>query len=185
MKICKNCQKEYKKDRRITLKRWSNQLFCSIDCRVDFKKSKSMSLEEKREKRNGYMRNWIKEKQEKDPDYGKEYKKEYHKKNKEWLNKHSKIWRENIRKSIFLHYSNGDLKCDCCGEKEYEFLSLDHIKNDGAEHRRQVGIKGGIDMYMWIIKNKFPAIFQILCHNCNWSKRHPSGKCIHKRMENT
>ena len=60
----------------------------------------------------------------------------------------------------------------------------EHKENDGADHRRKIGVKGGIDMYMWILKNNFPPIFQILCHNCNWSKRHPSGKCIHKRQEN-
>lgn len=109
--------------------------------------------------------------------------KERREKDPERLRGYQKTAREKIRKEILSYYSNDKLECACCGEDEYEFLSIDHINNDGAEHRREINVKGGMDMYMWIKKNEFPNIFQILCHNCNWLKRHPSGICIHKRKE--
>ncbi len=34
-------------------------------------------------------------------------------------------------------------RCECCGEEEIGFLTIDHIDGKGAEHRREIGIKGG------------------------------------------
>lgn len=66
-------------------------------------------------------------------------------------------------------------KCACCGEKEVKFLALDHINGGGNKHRREIGYK---DMIKWAIKNKFPNIFQLLCHNCNMAKS-LYGNCPH------
>src|SRR5579859_6209031 len=30
-------------------------------------------------------------------------------------------------------------KCFCCGEPRFEFLSFDHVENDGAEERKRLG----------------------------------------------
>lgn len=94
----------------------------------------------------------------------------------------SKLYSDKFRKlkNIILdHYGN---KCACCGEIIYEFLTVDHINNDGAEHRRKLGNigKSGRLFYDWIIKNNFPPIFQILCWNCNWAKWR-YGTCPHKK----
>ena len=62
------------------------------------------------------------------------------------------------------------------------FLTLDHVHNDGAAHRRALGKRGigGAAMYR-ILKNQgFPPGFQILCFNCNWGKHHNGGVCPHK-----
>ncbi len=67
-------------------------------------------------------------------------------------------------------------KCACCGEKELVFLAIDHIKNDGAAHRREIG-NGQI--HRWLKRNNFPAGFQVLCFNCNAAK-HILGRCPHK-----
>jgi hypothetical protein len=139
------------------------------------------STEEERKKRREYMRVWNSKNREK----VRETNRAKHAKNKVRNNAYSKAWRDNARRTILYHYSGGDIKCVCCNEREYEFLAIDHINNDGAAHRKEVNVKGGIDMYVWIMKNEFPPMFQILCHNCNWSKRHPSGQCIHKRTEVT
>lgn len=72
--------------------------------------------------------------------------------------------------------SYGD-RCKCCGEAKTEFLVIDHIKNDGNTHRKQLK-RAGISLYSWLIKNEFPAGFQVLCHNCNWAK-HTPGRCPH------
>lgn len=75
----------------------------------------------------------------------------------------------------------GGYKCNCCGETTPEFLNLDHVHDDGAEHRRQAGNRGsGTGLYLWAIKNGFPPILQVLCANCNLGKRLNKGVCPHK-----
>jgi hypothetical protein len=66
-------------------------------------------------------------------------------------------------------------KCVCCGEMEVDFLEIDHVRNDGAEHRRSN--VGNIDT--WAIRHDFPPSLQLLCANCNRSKE-KHGKCIHE-----
>ncbi len=74
----------------------------------------------------------------------------------------------------------GGAICRCCGEEELAFLAIDHIEENGAVHRREV--HGSRALYTWLIKNKFPPGFQILCHNCNYAKSH--GGCPHQaRLE--
>ena len=80
-----------------------------------------------------------------------------------------------IKEEVFGHYGS---YCQCCGETILDFLAIDHILNDGYEHRKTV--PGGIRMYYWLKKNQFPDGFQVLCHNCNWSKHANHGQCIHK-----
>ncbi len=81
-----------------------------------------------------------------------------------------------LRLMVMNHYCNGEIKCSCCGESRYEFLTLDHLNGDGSEHRKIV--KGS--MYRWIIKNNYPPTFQILCQNCNFSKG-IYGYCPHEK----
>lgn len=73
-------------------------------------------------------------------------------------------------------YSNGDPKCACCGERELDFLALDHINNDGAEHRRRVRKL----MYKHLKDEGYPPGIQVLCHNCNVAKG-LYGSCPHQR----
>jgi len=69
-------------------------------------------------------------------------------------------------------------KCVCCGETEPTFLAIDHINGNGNAHRRELR-KAGSTFNTWLIKNDFPDAFQILCHNCNMSKRLLGGICAH------
>jgi hypothetical protein len=88
-----------------------------------------------------------------------------------------------LRDRILAHYGN---KCACCGETTAEFLQVDHINNDGAEHRRTLGIKlgkcrgAGAHTYRWLVKNNFPPGFQLLCANCNCAKGF-YGCCPHQQ----
>jgi hypothetical protein len=75
---------------------------------------------------------------------------------------------------ILEHYG---MVCNCCGEDKIEFLTVDHINNDGAAHRKSIG--GSSKTYPWIIKHDFPDNFQTLCYNCNIAKG-VYGKCPHK-----
>lgn len=71
------------------------------------------------------------------------------------------------RYKVIEHYSNGTMQCACCGESIYEFLTIDHIDNNGSQHRKEIGRS---DITSWIFENDFPPGFQILCWNCNCAK---------------
>ncbi len=83
-----------------------------------------------------------------------------------------------FKKDLVLeHYGR---KCVCCGESEVKFLAIDHKNDDGYEHRKTLGGTGGGSIIVaWIVKNGFPDMFQILCHNCNMAKG-IYGECPHK-----
>ena len=76
-------------------------------------------------------------------------------------------------------------RCVCCGETESDFLTADHVNNDGAQHRMALkqGKKragSGSTFYRWLKQHHWPAIFQILCYNCNCAKGF-FGECPHER----
>ena len=64
--------------------------------------------------------------------------------------------------------------CACCGETTYEFLQFDHINNNGAAHRRELGKKS---ISIVDIRRRIEE-FQVLCANCNFSKG-MHGTCPH------
>ena len=76
----------------------------------------------------------------------------------------------------------GGFVCNCCGETEPAFLSIDHVNSDGCEVRRKTGQGCGPDIYRWLIKHGFPEGYQVLCHNCQWGKR-LHGTCPHKTRQ--
>jgi|SRR6185436_10210013 len=80
-----------------------------------------------------------------------------------------------LRNHVFAAYGG---HCVCCGEDELVFLTIDHVHNDGATHRREVGL--GDAFFKWLKSHGFPSGFQILCRNCNWAKFR-EGECPHKR----
>lgn len=80
-----------------------------------------------------------------------------------------------LRDLVFVAY--GGPVCSCCGEDIVEFLTIDHIENDGASHRRKIG---QTSLYRWLKKNHFPSGYQVLCMNCNWGKHICGGICPHK-----
>jgi len=77
------------------------------------------------------------------------------------------------RKKVFDHYG---YRCQCCGEATPEFLCIDHILGGGERHRK---IIGSGNLYKWLIQNKYPEGYQVLCHNCNMAKG-SYGVCPHK-----
>lgn len=68
--------------------------------------------------------------------------------------------------------------CECCGESMIEFLTIDHINNNGAEHRKRVG--KGVKIYDDLIKQGLPqGEYRVLCFNCNITRGF-YGYCPHK-----
>lgn len=100
-------------------------------------------------------------------------------KTKEKYRKRDKERKTEIKLKVISHYSPS-LKCVCCGESEWNFLSIDHIHNNGNLHKKQnKNLHGGASMYYWLIKHNFPKGFQVLCMNCNFGKRMNDGICPH------
>lgn len=70
-------------------------------------------------------------------------------------------------------------KCSCCGETQFEFLTIEHINRDGAKHRREIG--GSKRIYQWLKDNNYPKEgFTVLCFNCNAASFY-YGECPHKK----
>lgn len=77
-----------------------------------------------------------------------------------------------LKLEVLTHYSPDHiLKCSCvdCVVMDIDMLSLDHVDNDGAEHRRSISTvyrnRGGEKMYRLVKNGKFPEGFQTLCMN--------------------
>lgn len=83
-----------------------------------------------------------------------------------------------VRDEVYRAY--GGYKCACCGETEKAFLSIDHINNDGASHKRECNLTTGEQLYRWLKRHGFPDGFQVLCMNCQWGKRNNNGVCPHQ-----
>lgn len=77
-----------------------------------------------------------------------------------------------VRKLFALtHYGpNGSLGC-CfpeCSVTDLDMLSLDHVNDDGASHRREMS--AGNPIYRWVEETGFPEGFQTLCYNHQMKK---------------
>ena len=92
-------------------------------------------------------------------------------------------YNKKLKLEILTHYSNGVPICVCCNEMEISFLSIDHINNDGNEHRQKLG-KAGTNFYIWLKKNNYPKGFQVLCMNCQFGKKCNNGVCPHQNEVN-
>jgi hypothetical protein len=77
-----------------------------------------------------------------------------------------------VKVDVLAHYGpQGVLRC-CwpgCSIDDVDMLSLDHINNDGAAHRRKTNTSG-THFYRQLRAAKFPSGFQTLCHNHQWKK---------------
>lgn len=57
-----------------------------------------------------------------------------------------------------------------CGETDVDMLTIDHTAQDGAEHRREVGMergRGGSIFYQWLKDKDYPDGYRVLCFNHN------------------
>jgi len=79
-----------------------------------------------------------------------------------------------LRKAVIDGYGG---KCDCCGEKQIEFLAIDHVNGGGQKERKTKSIG---QIMKKIIREDFPEEYRVLCHNCNSSIGF-YGYCPHKR----
>lgn len=104
------------------------------------------------------------------------------------LTKHRAQRRESgrrLKEECFGAY--GGYRCVCCEEAHPSMLTLDHINEDGAQHRNLLnggrGRNVSVDMYRRLKHAGYPEGFQVLCYNCNISKHRNAGTCAHKLGE--
>ena len=151
----------------------------------EYKEKKSLSDKKYREKlRNSgklskkqheyYMRNIsdperLKKRRERDKIYREKTKES----RKEIMAAFQRRYRDELKEKVLRHYSSNELKCAECGIDVYPLLSIDHINNDGAEHKRSLSHGGRASssrVYADLVKRGFPEGYQVLCFNCNYMK---------------
>lgn len=149
------------------------------------KERRANETPEQREKRLAYIRDWYARNRETQVAKRRE---EHHARKQadpEWVAQErirQRDFQRQLADEVIAHYGG---KCACCGETERLFLSIDHINNDGAEHRRSINPKAvsngkGVGVYHWLRKNGYPEGFQVLCMNCNCGKARNGGVCPHQ-----
>jgi hypothetical protein len=81
--------------------------------------------------------------------------------------------RLDLRRKIVEAYGGA---CECCGESEPAFLSIDHINGRGQDSKR----RGGWALYRDLEKAGFPKDnYRLLCMNCNCALGF-FGACPHR-----
>lgn len=91
-------------------------------------------------------------------------------KERERLKRH----RSELRQRVYSGYGN---QCNCCGEQNLTFLTIDHVNGQAGKPKEFKQI--GIQMFRKIIKEDFPSTYQVLCFNCNCGRFRNGGVCPH------
>ena len=140
---------------------------------LEHKDAEKKYLLEHQEERKEYITKYRLENWDKIKERNRQYNREHQEEQREF--------RATQRKDVIERYGGKPPKCACCGETIYEFLCIDHVNNDGAKHRKEIG--GHSRTNEWLIKHNYPDGFQVLCYNCNMAKW-LCGECPHKRLMN-
>ena len=90
---------------------------------------------------------------------------------------HESVKRRLLYVAVMAWYSPAwPPSCACCGTPDD--LSIDHVNGDGAEHREALfgdPKRASHQFWCWLIREEFPAGFQVLCRPCNTSKGRGAG----------
>jgi len=88
---------------------------------------------------------------------------------------YGKVERYKLKLDIYDNYGQ---KCQCCGESDIRFLSLDHVNSDGNIHRELLNEQ---QIYREARREGYPVNkYRLLCMNCNWARAYFGGECPHK-----
>jgi hypothetical protein len=80
-----------------------------------------------------------------------------------------------VRRQILALFGGA---CRCCGERQHQFLTLDHVHNDGNAERRIM--PNYFSLFRRLLRQgNADKRYQLLCWNCNCAKAHYS-RCPHK-----
>jgi len=90
-----------------------------------------------------------------------------------------KISRKERRNAVIEKYGGS---CQCCGESNYRFLTIDHINNDGAIDRKEYG-GGSNSAFRRLFNSPIRSDLRLLCYNCNFGRAHNGGVCPHEEKQ--
>lgn len=92
-----------------------------------------------------------------------------------------KRYRGEIRRETMIAYGGA---CQCCGESDWRFLTIDHTEADGARERKN-GVPQGTGFYQHLRRLGYPQDrYRCLCFDCNCCiARH--GRCAHQEESAT
>ena len=133
-----------------------------------------LSDEERKKRHRVYQKRYIskpgmKEKRAK-------WNKDWRQKNKERYNLAKREYRFKLKMEVISQYTEGKMNCSICGyDKDLDALCIDHINDDGSQHRKQLGCSArnsvsGTTIYERIKALGFMEGLQVLCFNCNTIK---------------
>lgn len=153
--------------------------------RPEYKKSKSESDKRYRarlkeqgvlsKRQSEYYRKYVSnpENAQKKKDQAKAYYERTKEERREIAAAFTRRYRDGLKDKVLKHYSNDELKCNNCGIDVYSVLTLDHINNDGADHKRKLSKSGKASssrIYKDLVDRNYPEGYQVLCFNCNYHK---------------
>lgn len=143
-----------------------------------------------REKRNARKVQWRRENAEKqrekrkllywsDPEAARAKARQWREKDPERARISGRESRARLKSEVMQAYGEGH--CACCGETQLEFLTLDHVNNDGGKRRKSGEELWATPFYQKLKRDRFPPRpdLQVLCYNCNCAKK-STGKCPHE-----
>lgn len=96
---------------------------------------------------------------------------EYYQNNKDKMKVYNKKSRVENRNKFLDMYGR---ICNCCGEMQVEFLTMEHKLGQIGEKRKESGDTG----YRIAVKEYRPDLYETLCMNCNFAKA-KYGYCPH------
>lgn len=104
---------------------------------------------------------------------GKERSRERHRALRDTINpklrEHARARHLNRKLTALARYGQA---CECCAERNYQFLTLDHAKKDGAQHRKALlgdARSGGGPFLIALERLDWPEVpgLRTLCANCH------------------
>lgn len=80
-----------------------------------------------------------------------------------------------LRTLVLAKYGN---QCECCGEFEARFLTIDHVNNDGCVERASDW--GSVTLMCRLSKLPRQSQYRLLCFNCNCGRALNRNICPHE-----
>lgn len=105
---------------------------------------------------------------------------EFRQKHKLYMRQYFKPYLKQLQIETLTHYGNGRMVCQCCGENEFVFLTIDHINGRTLEEKKNVKYRGW-QLKQFLRAHGYPKGYQTLCFNCNSGRALNGGVCPHKQ----
>ena len=96
----------------------------------------------------------------------------YRERNREVIKQRANQRNRRLKQQVIALYGG---ICECCGIDELDFLTIDHVNNDGKQER-------GAYFYGSLVKQPRRSDLRVLCWNCN-SAKGLFGTCPHERQQ--